>query len=114
MIEVFPALRYSKNAVDYYLTHLVFPKQCKQFLQKLSASGWDLGASKTHLTTGFLGTNDTLHLLLLEMKHLDLLSQSYTNAQVLVYLLQDETLVKHLPLCTNNVISNSEHLLTIV
>jgi hypothetical protein len=39
MIEVFPALRYSKNVVNYYLTHLVFSKQCKQFLQKLSASG---------------------------------------------------------------------------
>jgi hypothetical protein len=42
--EVFSALRYSRNAIDYYLTHLVFPKQCKQFLQKLSASGWDRGA----------------------------------------------------------------------
>jgi hypothetical protein len=48
------------------------------------------------------------------MKHLDLPSQSYTNAQVLVYLLQDETSVKHLPPCTNNVISDGEHLLTIV
>jgi hypothetical protein len=112
--EVFPALRYSKNAVDYYLTHLVFPKQCKQFPQKLSASGWDLGASKTHPTTGFSGTIDTLHLLPLEMKHLDLPSQSHTNAQVLGYLLQDETSVEHLPRCTNNAISDGEHLLTIV
>jgi hypothetical protein len=114
MTEVFPALRYSKNAVDYYLTHLVFPKQCKQFPQKLSASGWDLGASKTHPTTGFSGTNDTSHLLPLDMKHLDLPSQSHTNAQVLVYLLQDETSVKHLPLCSNNAISDGQHLLTIV
>jgi hypothetical protein len=114
MTEVFPALRFSKNAVDYYLTHLVFPKQCKQFPQKLSASGWDLGASKRHPTTGFSGTNDTSHLLPLDMKHLDLPSQSYTNAQVLVYLLQDETSVKHLPPCTNNAISDGEHLLTIV
>lgn len=30
IVEVFPALRYSKNAVDYYLSHLVFPKQYKQ------------------------------------------------------------------------------------
>lgn len=112
--EVFPALRYSKNAIDYYLTHLVFPKQCKQFPQKLSASGWDLGASKSHPTTGFSGTNDTSHLLPLDMKHLDLPSQSHTNAQVLVYLLQDETSVKHLPPCTNNAISDGEHLLTIV
>jgi hypothetical protein len=107
-------LRHSKNAVDYYLLHLVFPKQCKQFLQKLSASGWDLGTLKAHLTTGFSGTNDTLHLLPLDMKHLDLLIQSYTNAQVLAYLLRDDTFVKLLPLCTDNTISNGEYLLKIV
>jgi hypothetical protein len=114
MTEVFPALRYSKNAIDYYLAHLVFPKQCKQFPQKLSASGWDLGKTKTHSTTGFSGTNDTLHLLPLEVKHLDLLSQSHTNAQVLGYLLQDETSVELLPQRTNNTISDGEHLLTII
>lgn len=114
MTEVFPALRYSKNAIDYYLAHLVFPKQCKQFPQKLSASGWDLGASKNHPTTGFSGTNDTSHLLPLDMKHLDLPSQSHTNAQVLAYLLQDETLVTHLPPRTNNTTSDGEHLLTFV
>lgn len=112
--EVFPALRHSKNAVDYYLTHLVFPKQCKQFPQKLSASGWDLGASKTNPTTGFSGTNDTLHLLPLDVKHLDLPSQSHTNAQVLAYLLRDETSVELLPRCTNDATSDGEHLLTVV
>ncbi|CAO2648219.1 Nn.00g074860.m01.CDS01 [Neocucurbitaria sp. VM-36] len=112
--ELFPALRYSKNAIDYYFTHLVFPKQCKQFPQKLSASGWDLGASKTHPTTGFSGTIDTLHLLPLDIKHLDLPSQSYTNAQVLAYLLKDETLVELLPPRTNDAPSDGEHLLNIV
>ncbi|KAJ4371622.1 hypothetical protein N0V83_004842 [Neocucurbitaria cava] len=112
--QVFPALRYSKNAIDYYLSHLVFPKQCKQFPKKLSASGWDLGASKTHSTTGFSGTIDTLHLLPLDVKFLDLPSQSYTNAQVLVYLLKDETTVKLLPPCTSDMISDGEHLLTII
>lgn len=112
--EVFPALRYSKNAIDYYLTYLVFPKQCKQFPQKLSASGWDLGQSKLHPTTGFSGTNDTLQLLPLEMKSLDLQSQSHTNAQVLAYLLGDETEVKLLPPCIDNTISDGAYLLAVV
>lgn len=112
--ELFPALRYSKNAIDYYLAHLVFPKQCKQFPQKLSASGWDLGTPKTHPTTGFSGTNDTLHLLPLGIKHLDLPSQSYTNAQVLAYLLKDETSVELLPQRTNETMSDGERLLTFV
>lgn len=112
--ELFPALRYSKNVIDYYLNHLVFPKQCKQFPQKLSVSGWDLGASKRHPTTGFSGTNDTLHLLPLEMKSLDLKSQSHTNAQVLAYLLEDETSVELLPPCSSDATSDGEHLLRVV
>ncbi|KAL6706808.1 hypothetical protein ACN47E_005144 [Coniothyrium glycines] len=114
IVEVFPHLRHSKNAIDYFLSHLVFPKQCKQFPQKLSASGWDLGAVKAQSTTGFSGTNDTLHLLPLDVKHLDLPSQSHTNAQVLAYLLQDETQVKLLPSRTQNDISDGEHLLRVI
>jgi hypothetical protein len=47
IIEVFPSLRHSKKAIDYYLSFLVFPKAMKEFPQKLSASGWDIGAIKT-------------------------------------------------------------------
>ncbi|KAF1841017.1 uncharacterized protein K460DRAFT_347564 [Cucurbitaria berberidis CBS 394.84] len=111
-VAVFPALRYSKKAVDYYLSYLVFPKQLRQFPRKLSASGWDLGMMKTHPTTGFSGTNDTLHLLPLDVKHLDLPSQSHTNAQVVSYLLQDETLVEPLPPRTRG--SDAQHLLTVI
>jgi hypothetical protein len=114
IVEVFPGLRHSKNAIDYYLSHLVFPKQCKQFPQKLSASGWDLGAVKSHPTTGFSGTNDTLHLLPLDVKHLDLPSQSHTNAQVLAYLLQDETQVELLPARSSKSSSDGKHLLSVI
>jgi hypothetical protein len=97
VMNVFPALRYSKKAVDYFLSFLVFPKEMKQFPSKLSASGWDLAITKPNPTTGFSGTNDTLHLLPLNMHHHDLPSQQHTNAQVLSYLLMDETSVAHLP-----------------
>ncbi|KAF4493821.1 hypothetical protein FAGAP_10050 [Fusarium agapanthi] len=40
--EIFPHVRYSKAGVDYYLCHLVFAKESKEFPHKLSASGWDL------------------------------------------------------------------------
>lgn len=112
--EVFPALRYSKNAIDYYHSNLVFPKECRQFPQKLSTSGWDLGGIKTFPTTGFSGTNDTLHLLPLDVKHLDLSTQRHTNAQVLAYLLQDDTHVELLPLLTGESCSDGEHLLTAI
>jgi hypothetical protein len=95
--EIFPHLRYSKKAIDYYLSCMVFPKAMKEFPQKLSASGWDIGALKRRPLTGFSGTNDTLHLLPLPVQHLDLPSQSHTNALVLQYLLQDENSVETLP-----------------
>ncbi|KAH6502438.1 hypothetical protein HBI55_034300 [Parastagonospora nodorum] len=114
IVELFPFLRYSKKAIDYYLSFLVFPKAMKEFPQKLSASGWDIGAVKTHPVTGFSGTNDTLHLLPLTVKHLDLPSQSHTNALVLRYLLQAETSVELLPPRTNVNGSDADHLLSLV
>ncbi|KAI9824844.1 MAG: hypothetical protein M1819_000796 [Sarea resinae] len=95
--QVFPHLRYSKGAIDYFLSRLVFPKEMKEFPQKLSASGWDLGQIKPHPTTGFSGTNDSRHLLPLSVHHLDLPTQKHTNALVLEYLLRDENSVELLP-----------------
>ncbi|KAF1915062.1 hypothetical protein BDU57DRAFT_539445 [Ampelomyces quisqualis] len=114
IVELFPSLRYSKKAIDYYLSFLVFPKAMREFPKKLSASGWDIGAVKTHPVTGFSGTNDTLHLLPLTVKHLDLPSQSHTNALVLQYLLQEETSVQLLPPRTTASGSDAEHLLELV
>lgn len=110
--ELFPALRYSKKAIDYFLSALVFPKEMKQFPKKLSGSGWDIGAIKAHPTCGFSGTNDTHHLLPLAVNHLDLSSQSHTNALVLGYLLQDETAVELLP--PRAIANDATHLLNFV
>lgn len=110
--QIFPHLRYSRCAINYYLTFLVFPKAMKEFPSKLSASGWDLGAVKANPTTGFSGTNDTLHVLPLAVKHLDLPSQSHTNALVLGYLLQEENSVVKLPSRSGG--SDAEHLLTAI
>ncbi|PVH99843.1 hypothetical protein DM02DRAFT_710275 [Periconia macrospinosa] len=110
--KVFPFMRYSKLAIDYYLSQFIFPKEMKEFPHKMSASGWDIGAKKANPTTGFSGTNDTLHLLPLSVTSLDLPSQSHTNALVLGYLLQEETSV-HIISPTNGS-SDAEHLLNIV
>ncbi len=95
--QVFPPLRYAKCAVDYFLAHIVFPKEMKEFPHKLSASGWDIGQIKTHPTTGFSGTNDSRKVLPLGVKHLDLQEQKHTNALVLEYLLQPENSVALMP-----------------
>lgn len=44
--SIFLALRFSKPAIDYFLARLVFPKELREFPDKLSASGWDIGEVK--------------------------------------------------------------------
>ncbi|KAF9769930.1 hypothetical protein IL306_012577 [Fusarium sp. DS 682] len=95
--EIFPYIRYSKAAIDYYLCHLVFAKESKEFPHKLSASGWDLGKKKDNPTTGFSGTNDSRYVLPLDVKQLDLPEQKHTNALVLEYLLQPENGISLMP-----------------
>lgn len=112
--NVFPFLRYSRAAIDYYLSHFVFPKEMKEFPYKVSASGWDVGAIKSHPTTGFSGTKDTLHILPLTVSHVDLPGQKHTDALVLGYLLQDETSVELLPTRTHAGATDAENLLVTV
>ncbi|KAI1459754.1 hypothetical protein F4805DRAFT_420134 [Annulohypoxylon moriforme] len=91
---VFENLRYVKEVVDYFLAHMVFAKEMKEFPNKLSASGWDIGEVKENPTTGFSGTNDSRKVLPLHVEQLDLPAQKHTNALVLEYLLQPENSVE--------------------
>ncbi|KAL8797952.1 MAG: hypothetical protein Q9182_007080 [Xanthomendoza sp. 2 TL-2023] len=104
--------------VNFFLNHIVFPRHAKTFDQKLVSSGWDIatplrtskiivdnstkenqqpaaasrgprtGGAPTALTVGFSGTNDNKTLLPLNVVQNDLPGLSYTNAEVLTYLLQ--------------------------
>jgi hypothetical protein len=97
--EVFPCLRLSKGVIDYYLSQIVFPREMKEFPKKISASGWDIGRIGAHPLTGFSGTNDSQHVLPLDVIQLDLASQKHTNAMVLENLMSSE----------NSVISLADH-----
>lgn len=115
--EIFPHLRHSKAAIDFFLQRLVFPSQIREFPKKLSASGWDLGKEKPvdFPTTGFSGTNDSRHLLPLSVNHLDLDSQRHTNALVLYHLLLPENNVEMLPSISDQAqLSDAECLLQVV
>ncbi|KAF5023030.1 hypothetical protein F66182_4914 [Fusarium sp. NRRL 66182] len=114
LTDIFPYLRYSKSAIDYYLSHLVFAKESKEFPHKLSASGWDLGKAKTHPTTGFSGTNDSRYVLPLGIKQLDLPEQNHTNALVLDYLLQPQNGIALMPRDTKGQTLDSQMLLHMV
>ncbi|KAJ0123975.1 hypothetical protein J7T55_012448 [Diaporthe amygdali] len=108
--EVFPALRLAKSVIDFFLSHIVFPKQMKEFPHKLSASGWDIGKRKSRPVTGFSGTNDSRCVLPISVHHVDHPDQKHTNALVLEYLLQpDNGVVLMEPVMQHT--SDAEHLL---
>ena len=92
---VFPPLRLAKSAIDFYMSHIVFPKEMKEFPHKLSSSGWDIARTKGHPTTGFSGTNDSRYILPLSVEQCDLPAQLHTNAAVLDCLLRPENTFQH-------------------
>ncbi|KAJ5735009.1 uncharacterized protein N7483_000134 [Penicillium malachiteum] len=93
--NIFPFLRLSKAAVDFFLNQIVFPKELKAFPDKLSASGWDVGEIKTHPTVGFSGTNDSRKVLPLDVCQLDIPEQTHTNALVIGNILREENSVAY-------------------
>ncbi|PHH52919.1 hypothetical protein CFIMG_005390RA [Ceratocystis fimbriata CBS 114723] len=95
--EVFPHLKYSKSIIDFFLSNIVFPREMREFPERISASGWDLSEVKTNPTTGFSGTNDSRDLLPLGIIQYDRESLKGTNALVLGYLLRPETGVHVMP-----------------
>ena len=92
--QLFPELKYSKSLADYFLANVVFPKEGKEFDEKLSTSGWDVPAKAggPHLTTGFSGTNDNRFLLPLSIVQKDLSSLQHTSGKVLDYVVRKENL----------------------
>lgn len=94
--ELFPALRHSKKLADFFMSYVVFPKEGKEFDEKLSTSGWDLvGNRAPHLTTGFSGTNDNRFVLPLSISQGDLPELQHTSGKVLDYVLRKENLLYH-------------------
>ncbi|EGX47244.1 hypothetical protein AOL_s00091g65 [Orbilia oligospora ATCC 24927] len=88
--EILPFFKYNKDAIDFFLAELIFPREAKGFPYKLSTSGWDIAQRKGHNTTGFSGTNDNRYLLPTSIKQLDLAQQLHTNSLVLTNILRDE------------------------
>lgn len=44
---IFPAFRFAKSIINFYLSQTDFPNEMREFSQKLSSSGWDIAMPKT-------------------------------------------------------------------
>jgi Protein of unknown function (DUF3638)/Protein of unknown function (DUF3645) len=97
--DLFPLFHRRQAVVNFFLSQVVFPREAKEFPQKLVTSGWDIAEAKTMITTGFSGTNDNRYLLPTSIIQNDPVGQLSTNAKVLGYLLQTEN---NFYLCTNH------------
>ena len=85
-----PTFSKNKRTVDFYLSHLVFPRAARELPSKLPTSPWDLVEDKKNITTGFSGTNDNRYLLPSSIIQEDRKFVLGTNALVLQYLLRPE------------------------
>lgn len=85
-----PTFSHNYATVNFFLAHVVFPKQAKEFPHKLGTSAWDLAERKPNLTTGFSGTKDNRFLLPTSISQKDLPEQRDTDALVLSHMLQPE------------------------
>lgn len=112
--DIFPHFRHSKGAVDYFLSHIVFTKEMREFPSKLSASGWDIGRKKPYALTGFSGTNDSQNVLPVTVTQIELAGQKHTNALVLGHLMRPENSVVSLTELGFSGICKSQELLKIV
>ncbi|KAL8690285.1 MAG: hypothetical protein Q9218_004235 [Villophora microphyllina] len=93
-IILFPALKFNKKVADFFLAHVVFPKEGKEFDRKLSVSGWDIPARPElpKVTTGFSGTNDNRFLLPSLISQHDLPQLQHTSGKVLELIARPENL----------------------
>ncbi|KAL8784896.1 MAG: hypothetical protein Q9213_003709 [Squamulea squamosa] len=93
--QLFPALRFNKKTADFFMANVVFPREGKEFDQKLSASGWDIPAklTSTNITTGFSGTNDNIFLLPLSITQRDIPELNHTSGKVLELLVRPENVL---------------------
>jgi hypothetical protein len=85
-----PFFSRNKGAVDFYLSHVVFPRAAREFPSKLPTSAWDLVEDSENITTGFSGTNDNRFLLPTSISQEDPDFVLGTNALVLQHLLLPE------------------------
>ena len=97
--KVFPALRHHRAVVDFWLGEIVFPKEAKQFSQKLVATPWDL-CPVGPITTGFSGTDDARLLLPTTIQHSNLQELAHTNGLVLRNLMRKDWSLVAEALCT--------------
>lgn len=82
-LSLFGLLRRHKMVIDFWLSHRVFPNECKQFSGKLVMTAWDLCYERyRHPVCGFSGTKDTSILLPLPLTQQDLPSLLDTNARM--------------------------------
>ncbi|PGH03629.1 hypothetical protein AJ79_07321 [Helicocarpus griseus UAMH5409] len=88
--HLFPHLRFSKGAIDYFLAQIVFPKEMREYEEKISCSGWNIGRKKNYPTTGFSGTNDSRYILPLSVQQCSSKKQLHTNAKQLLCVLGSE------------------------
>ncbi|KAI9708238.1 MAG: hypothetical protein M1820_004192 [Bogoriella megaspora] len=85
-------LEYNEDVINFFLKNIVFPNEGKYFPRRLSASGWDIPASRDSWPTiGFSGTNENQDLLPMNIEQEDLPNLAFINAADMNKILEPQT-----------------------
>ena len=87
---LYPLLRFHPTVINYWLCEVLYPKEAKQFSQRLGTSAWDLCQIKRNSVTGFSGTNESRLLLPLTINYHEIPELKGTNGMLISYLLLPE------------------------
>lgn len=90
--------RHNMNAIDFWLSNVVYVHEAKIFEKKLMCTAWDLCSDHfQRLVTGFSGTNDTKNILPLPISQNDLPELEDTNEKMRQILLNNQNKYRALP-----------------
>ena len=87
---LYPLLRFHTKVINYWLCEILYPKEARQFNQKIGTSAWDLCQIKLNPVTGFSGTNESRLLIPLTIDYHEIPELKGTNGMLLYYLLLPE------------------------
>jgi len=88
--KLFLHLKKHYKVIHYWLSNFVFPREAKQYPERLSASIWDLTNKELFPVTGFSGTDDTMMLLPLNTKYYQINELRGSSGKILTNLLREE------------------------
>jgi hypothetical protein len=100
--NVFPYFQYNMSAINYFLSKTVFPRDCREYAERLSSSAWDVPFDTDKHTTGFSGTTSNASLLPFSIKQQRLVAPESNTEDIMERMRNAASAIYELPASSDN------------